>query len=80
MLLSKAVRAATLAVAGAFLLTSLPALAAPVLPSLKPATLERSAATEVAATTSDQKKKKKPAKKVSGKKKPTGKKKPAKTA
>lgn len=78
MFLSKAVRAVTFAVAGAFLLSSLPALAAPALAPMKPAGFERSAISEVA-TTTNQKKKKKPAKKVSAKKKPAAKK-PAKTA
>ncbi|BBK34546.1 hypothetical protein EDC65_2966 [Stella humosa] len=69
--LPKTLRAATLAVASVFLLSALPAAAAPVLPSAKPAGVER--AIDVAATTDT---KKKP---VAKKKKPVAKKKaPAK--
>ncbi|BBK39610.1 hypothetical protein STAQ_46880 [Allostella sp. ATCC 35155] len=70
MLLSKSLRAATLAVAGVFLATALPAAAAPVLPSAKPAGIESAKALELAATA----KKKKPVKKKVAKKKTAAKK------
>jgi hypothetical protein len=63
MLLSKSLRAATLAVAGVFLVSALPAAAAPALPSVKPAGIEQSKAFELAATTKKKKAKKKVAKK-----------------
>ncbi|MGE0714351.1 MAG: hypothetical protein AB7P02_02820 [Alphaproteobacteria bacterium] len=69
MLLPKAVRAATLAVAGAFLLSAaLPAAAAPVVPSAKPAGFEQARSVELVATDSKKKKPKKTAKKKTGKK------------
>ncbi len=64
MLLSKSVRAATIAVCGAFLLSALPAAAAPVLPTAKPLGIEQSKAFELATTA-----KKKPKKKTVAKKK-----------
>ncbi|MCC7046523.1 MAG: hypothetical protein IT562_07425 [Alphaproteobacteria bacterium] len=77
MLASKAVRAATFAVAGAFLLSIMPAAAAPVVPSVKPAGYEQSSAIELAAT---KKKPKKTAKKKTGKKTAAAKKPAKKTA
>ena len=68
MLLPKSLRAATLAVAGVFLLSALPAAAAPVLPSVKPAGIEQSKAFELAATTKKKAKKKVAKKKVTAKK------------
>ncbi|WP_374443467.1 hypothetical protein [Stella sp.] len=68
MLLSKSLRAATLAVAGVFLVSALPAAAAPVLPSAKPAGLEQSSAFEPAATAKKKAKKKVAKKKTAAKK------------
>ena len=72
MLLPKSLRAAAVAAAGAFLLSALPAAAAPVLPSEKPAGIERSTAFELAATTPSKATpaKKKKTKKVTKKKAP----------
>lgn len=70
MLLPKSLRAATLAVAGVFLVAALPAAAAPSLPSAKPAGIEQSQSFELAATA---KKKKKAKKKVAKKKAATAK-------
>lgn len=69
MLLPKSLRAATLAVAGVFLVSALPAAAAPILPSAKPVGLEQSSAFEQAATAKKKKAKKKVAKKKTAAKK-----------
>ena len=71
MLLSKTLRAAALAVAGVFLLSALPAAAAPVLPSAKPLGIERSQGVELTATATKKKPKKKIAKKKAPAKKQT---------
>lgn len=70
MLLSKTLRAAALAVAGVFLLSALPAAAAPVRPSAKPLGIERSQGVELTATATKNTTKKKPKKKIAKKKAP----------